>query len=132
MKKSRFFLSFLSISVLHWLLNVGVYGVLLRNRYGAFEQVSREPMNMALFPFQSLVYGLLFVTLFSRGFTPSKPRVQQGIVFGLLIGVFLAVSVTFANYGIYRFYTLSLAIEEAAAILAVAAVLGVLVGRIYK
>jgi hypothetical protein len=131
-KKSRFFLGFISISVLHWMLNAVVYGVLLGDRFDAVEHLSKEPMNMVLFPVQSLLYGLLFVTLFARGFTPSKPRMRQGVLFGFLAGAFVAFPAAIANYATFSFCTLALAIQEAAATLGVAMILGVIVGRVYK
>ena len=117
--------------VYEWL----VHSVLLSNIYATTPQLWR-PKTEICHHFHFMIagyvfYALFFTVIFSKGFEKSKPSLEQGYRFGMLMGLLLGPISGFGWYAIMPI-SFNLAVAWFAACFIENLLLGLTAGLVYK
>lgn len=111
-----------------------VYGTLLQRDMAIFGGMFRSVAQVnALYPFVAIVLlgsGLAAAVIFAKGFASGR-RVQDGLLFGIVMGVFAVCYVTIGNYVVLEIPK-RLTVELAAAQFVEWLVVGVVIAIVYR
>jgi hypothetical protein len=125
--------TFVGLNVMEYL----VHGVLLRSTYMSVrylgvwnpEPVMKERMWANLLSYA--VVALILPKVFAQGFSADRPRVGQGVRFGLLAGTLLCVTHSLMDFFVYP-VSISLAAAWAATGTAEFVIIGVILALLYR
>jgi len=134
MNTTRLVLAALAATVVDAIYGFAVYGTALSNRFMAFPDVFRSaesgPAALPLM-FAGILVGMFAITyVYAKGYEGGSP-LQEGLRFGLLIGIFHAGYFIGVLYGILNIGR-GLALVMAAAGLGEWLVVGCTIGLIYR
>jgi len=102
MNIKRWVLSSLLILVTFFILDFISYGNLLAKMYAASASLWRPEIEMdAMLPYGyigTLIVSFLLVYIYDRGYTGKGSHLAEGLRFGLVIGVFVAIPMAVWSY----------------------------------
>lgn len=135
MNTNRLIVASVAAFVVLAVLEFGIHGVLLSGMYQATATVWRPEIEMrqimGWFYVGYAVMAFMFTFIYIQGYEKKKSGIEQGLRFGLYIGVLLGAAGSFASYvvlpipGMLAFYWFVAALIESVAA-------GAAVGAIYK
>ena len=135
MNKKRWMQASLAVFAGMWVLESLVHGVLLQNIYHQTPSVWRNETDMhgmmGLMWLGYAIFAVFFTLLYDKGYESKKPGVEQGLRFGLYVGLAFAPMQNLVWYvvlpipGALAFYWFLAGMVECV-------VLGALAGLIYK
>lgn len=101
MNVKRFLLAALAVFVIFQVLDFVVHGLILSADYEATTQVWRPDMmeKMWIIYLTGLLLSLLFVYIFAKGY--QGKGIMEGVRYGLVMGLLLAVVVNVNQYIVY-------------------------------
>ncbi|OGC75857.1 MAG: hypothetical protein A2145_05145 [candidate division Zixibacteria bacterium RBG_16_40_9] len=106
MNSKKFWIGVVATFFVYGILQFVIHGWMLRNMYDATAHLWKEQAVM-----QSRFYGhlladflfaLLFCFIYVKGYEPPKAGVAQGIRYGLYMGLFVQLPMTFTYFAVFN------------------------------
>ncbi len=130
----QWFIATIAVFVAMAVIQFIVHGVMLSGWYMEYQSYWRSQEDMmSKRPWMYvgyLVFSVLFTYIYTRGYE-GKPGMGEGLRYGLLVGSLIALPKMFIDHAVF-FYPGKIILAWAVGMVVMCAILGAIVGMIYK